>query len=76
MDKIIEILKQVRPDVDYAKETALIDDKILDSFDIVSIIGELTDAFDVEIHVEDMTPENFNSAASIHALVQRLQDEE
>lgn len=76
MEKIIEILKQVRPDVDYAKETALIDDKILDSFDIVGIIGDLTDAFDIEIRVEDMTPENFNSVSAIEALVKRLMDED
>ena len=75
MDKILEILTSIRADVDYAKETALIDDGILDSFDIVSVVGELCDAFDITITAEDIEPENFNSADAILALVERLQDE-
>ena len=47
MEKLLEILEGIRPDVDFRNETALIDDGILDSFDVVSIISELDDAFDV-----------------------------
>ncbi len=75
MEKIIEILKSIRSDVDYEKETKLIDDGILDSFDIVSIVGELCDEFDITITIEDMEPENFNSVQAINALVERLVDE-
>ena len=75
MDKILEILTSIRADVDYVNETALIDDGILDSFDIVSVVGELCDAFDITITAEDIEPENFNSAAAMLALVERLQDE-
>ena len=49
MDELMEILEELRPDVDFASETALITDGILDSFDIVALVGELNDAFDIEI---------------------------
>lgn len=72
MEKLLEILKQVRPDVDFENETALVDDGILDSFDIVSIISELDDAFGVQIRIAELDPENFNSAQAIWELVQKL----
>lgn len=72
MEKLMEILKGIRPDVDFANETALIDDGILDSFDVVSIISELDDAFDVQIRINELDPENFNSVDSIWNLVQEL----
>ena len=75
MEKILEILNSIRSDIDFANEDKLIDDNILDSFDIVSIVGELCDEYDITITVDDMEPENFNSAAAILALVERLQDE-
>ena len=75
MEKILEILTSIRGDIDFANEDKLIDDNILDSFDIVSIVGELCDEYDITITVDDMEPENFNSAAAILALVERLQDE-
>ncbi len=75
MEKLLEILKSVRDDIDFENEDKLIDDEILDSFDIVSIVGELCDAYDITITVDDMEPENFNSAKAILALVERLIDE-
>ena len=75
MEKLLEILKSVRDDVDFENEDKLIDNEILDSFDIVSIVGELCDAYDITITVDDMEPENFNSAKAILALVERLVDE-
>lgn len=72
---VLKILTSIRADVDYENETALIDDGILDSFDIVSVVGELCDAFDITITAEDIEPENFNSLDAIVALVERLQDE-
>lgn len=76
MDKILEILQQIRGDVDFEKETALIDDSILDSFDIVSVVAELQDEFDIEISIDDMIPENFNSVSAINDLVERILDED
>jgi len=74
MDELMDILKNLRPDVDFEKEQHLIDDGILDSLDIVALVGELNDQFDVEISVEDLLPENFNSAQAMLALIERLQD--
>jgi len=72
MEKLLEILKGIRPDVDFENETSLVDDGILDSFDVVSIISELDDAFGVQIRIDELDPENFNSAASIMALIEKL----
>lgn len=73
MEKLLQILKGIRPDVDFENEKALIEDGILDSFDVVSIISELDDEFGVQIKITELDPENFNSAESIWALVQKLQ---
>jgi acyl carrier protein len=75
MNELMEILEELRPDVDFENETLLIGNGILDSFDIVSLVTALNDAFDIEIKPNDLVPENFNSAAAILALVEKLQDE-
>lgn len=75
MEKILEILNSIRDDIDYENEDKLIDNGVLDSFDIVSIVGELCDEYDITITVDDMEPENFNSAEAIHKLVERLLEE-
>ena len=75
MDELMEILEELRPDVDFENETALIDDGVLDSFDIVALVGELNDAFDIEIKPNNLVPENFNSAQAMMALIEQLQDE-
>lgn len=75
MEEVIEILKGIHPEVDYETESGLIDKRILDSFDIVTLVGELMDQFDVEIGAEHMLPENFNSAEAIYRLVTRLSEE-
>lgn len=76
LEKLMEILAELRPDVDFTKEKALITEGILDSFDIVSLVRELSDAFEVEIRVENLLPENFNSVEGMMKLLQTLQDEE
>lgn len=75
MEELKKILSEIRPDLDFGVEKHLIDDGLLDSFDIISIVGELNTAFDVEINVENLLPENFNSAEAMYDLVCRLQDE-
>ena len=72
MKELLEILETCCPDVDFEHETALIDDGILTSLDIVMIVGELNDAYDISITVDELEPENFNSAEAIMALVERL----
>lgn len=73
MERLIEILENVKPDVDYENCETLIDDGLLDSFSILAIVGEINDEFDVEISAPDIVPENFNSAKALWALVERLQ---
>ena len=72
----MEILEDIQPDADYDTCTTLIDDGILDSFAILSIVGELEDAFDIKITPAEIIPENFNSAQSLWAMVQKLQGDE
>ena len=75
MEELIEILESIRPDVDFESEAYLINDSVLDSFDIISIVGALNDAYDIEIQPADLIPDNFNSAKAILALVNRLQED-
>lgn len=72
MDELLRILEGCCPDVDFETETALIDEGILSSLDIVMIVGELNDVYDIAISVDDLEPENFNSADAIFELVERL----
>ena len=74
MDQLMEILTEVNADIDFENCDTLVDDGILDSFDIVSIVGELNDTFDIEITPVDITPENFNSAEAMWEMVQRLSE--
>lgn len=71
-EKLLEILTDINPDIDYGIETALIDNGLLDSFDIVTLVSEMNDAFGIGITVVDLIPENFNSLRAMTALVNRL----
>ena len=75
MDTLLEILQDLHPEVDFETCDTLIDDKIIDSFDIVSIISEINEEFDVVIPAEEIIPENFNSAEALYDLIQRHGDE-
>lgn len=72
MEKIMSILSDLRPDIDFTAQERLIDEGILDSFDVIALVSELNDSFDIDIGAGDLLPENFNSAAAIAALVARL----
>ncbi|WP_278702451.1 phosphopantetheine-binding protein [Butyricimonas virosa] len=74
MEKLLELLKNVRPDVDFENETALIDDGLLDSFDVVSIISEIDDVFGVQIRISELDPDNFNSVQAIGELINKLKE--
>ena len=76
-EKILEIINEnAGTDMDWAAQTKLIDEELIDSFDVVAIISDLADEFDVEITVDDMIPENFNSVEAMEKLVRRLQEEQ
>ncbi len=72
MEQLIEIMKNLHPDVDFETYDGLVDDGILDSLDIVTLITDINDAFDVSIPAEEILPENFNSAAALWELIERL----
>lgn len=76
MERIIELLEEIKEDIDYETCETLIDDGIFDSFDIIQTISSLNDEFDIEIPATEIIPENFNSAKALWEMVQRLQDEE
>lgn len=71
MEQLLRILKETCPGVDFEKETALIDHGLIDSLDIVSIVSEIMDVFSVEIGVDDLVPENFNSVEAILRMIER-----
>ena len=75
MERLIEILNSLHDDVDFKTETGLVDNGVLDSLDIVTLITERNDEFDVSIPAEEIIPENFNSAKAIMALINRLDEE-
>ena len=76
MEDLLEILRSLHPDVELEPEEYLIDKGILDSMDIVSLISEINDAFEVTITAKDIVPANFNSAQALYELIQELADEE
>ena len=76
LESIIELLRDVNEEADYENCTTLVDDRVLTSFDILSIIASIDDEFDVAVPAKDIVPANFNSAASIRDLVERLLEED
>ena len=76
MEELLEILEGLHPEVDFTDCNTLVDDKILDSFDIITLITEINTEFDVAIPAEEIIPENFNSAEALYELIERLQDED
>ena len=72
MEKLIAILKNINANIDWAAETSLIDGGIIDSFDMIALVGELNDAFSVSVELEHLEPENFNSVDAIAALLKSL----
>ena len=74
MEALLKILEELHPEVDFATHEALIDSKILDSFDIITLITEIGEEYDVRIPVDEIVPKNFNSAKALYALIERLLD--
>lgn len=75
MEELLRIMSEVRPDIDFETATTLIDDNMIDSLNIISIVTEVNDFFGIEINVNDLLPENFNSAKALYELITRLQNE-
>ena len=75
MEELLDILKGLKPGFDFENEKNLIEDRLLDSLDVMNLTVELNDEFDIEITPLDILPENFKSIETIYALITRLQDE-
>ena len=75
MNELLTILSELHPDVDFNTETDLVENGILDSLDIISLIAEIDDRFDVAIPAEEILPENFSSAKALYALICRLEED-
>lgn len=72
MEKLLEILEELKPGVDYKNETNLVDDGVMDSLTIVELISALEDEYGIEVTMEEFIPENFKSMQSIYDMIQRL----
>ncbi len=75
MERLINILEDLNPEVDYNTCTNLIDGHFLDSLAILSLVAEIEEEFDVVIPTVEIIPENFNSAQKLWALIQKLDEE-
>ena len=74
-EQLLDLLQELHPDIDFEREEGLIDRKILTSFDVVSIVAELSETYGVELGAVDIVPENFNSARALFALIERIENE-
>lgn len=75
MEELFKVLERIKTGVDFRNNTSLIDDEILDSFDIVTLVAALDEEFDVQITAKDILPENFNSAEAMYKLIEKLEEE-
>ena len=76
MEELLEILNDLNPDIDYETEEKLIDNKLYDSFKIITLISEISDTFEIELGPEHLIPENFNSARAMWEMIRRIQEDE
>lgn len=72
MEKLKKILEDINPSIDYDHEKKLIDDHLLDSLNIITLVGEIEDEFDIVIPTVEIIPDNFNSLESLEYLINRL----
>lgn len=75
MQELLEILKEILPNVEWESDYDLVDDGILNSIDIITIISEITDEYDIKISTDEMKTENFNSVQAIYDMIKRLEEE-
>lgn len=75
MEELIARLQQIKSDVDFAHETRLVGDRLLDSFDVIQIVSMLDEEYDISVPAAQIIPDNFNSAQAIYDLIQRLGDD-
>ncbi len=75
MEELLELLSELKPEIDFKTEKSLIDDGLLESFDVITLIAEMDDRFEIEVPAEEIIPENFNTAEGIWMLLERIRRE-
>lgn len=75
METLLEILKKIDDEIDWEKEKKLVDDRILDSITVITLLGELEESFGIMVDAEEIVPKNFNSTEAIYAMICRLQQD-
>ncbi len=75
MEELLELLSELKPEIDFKTEKSLIDDGLLESFDVITLIAEMEDRFEIEVPAEEIIPENFNTAEGIWMLLERIRRE-
>ncbi len=74
MEELLRIMSEIRPDLNFEVEEELIDDDLLDSFDIIAIVSDINEEFGIEINVNELLPEDFNSAKALYELILKMQN--
>lgn len=75
MEELLEVLSAMKPEIDFKTEKSLIDDGLLESFDVITLIAEIEERFETEVPAEEIIPENFNTAEGIWKLIERIRKE-
>ena len=70
-EQILELLQDINPDITDDDSVQLVEDEIIDSFDIANLVAAFEEAFDIEIDGEDVIPENFDTISAMEALIQK-----
>ena len=76
MEELMNLLTALKPEIDFERETELIDDGLLESFDVITLLAEIEDQFGIEVPAEEIMPENFNSAKDMWRLLEQLKGED
>ena len=72
MERLKKILRELHPEIDFDAHHRLLEERILDSIDVVTLVGEIDETYGVRVPVEELTPENFASAEAIYEMIERL----
>lgn len=72
MDKLLDVLKSIKDDVDYENCETLIDAKVFDSIELIELVAQIEETFDIEIEPDEISPENFNSLSALWTMIERL----
>ena len=72
MKELISILTELHPELDFSAPHDLVKEGILDSIDIVTLIGEIDEVYGIQVPLEEITPENFSSVEAIYQMIERL----